>query len=666
MQPRRRHNGVLKMYHFPMGSKGLNSVLRGVFAAGAIAALTCLGAANRHSHKWRSPVIGFVAGYSDPTFAYNDGSGSGNLLIYPRNSFTGTVSISISRAIASGQGYNPIPGTVTIHAPSSASIMGTSTVSVPISFTWTSWPIGNYEAIATLSANGAATFHAPLLVAVKSTHAMVLTWHNDGLRTGQNPLETALSLATVGSSHFGKLFSHTLDGPIEAQPLYVPSVFVNGAFHDVVYVATMNDKVYAFDANSASGVNASPLWTADVGPVAPAGNGGGGDQYNQGEVSTPVIDLATNSIYCLTKNTDVNGSYNLLHALDLSTGHEKAPGPVRINATINGTVGGVNGQVIFQPLEQYQRCGLLLLNGVVYVAFGGLDGDPGPCRGWVMGYNAKTLAQTCSFNTTPDAGQGSQTAFAGGGIWMSGAGPATDGTYLYVATGNGDFDANQTGGKDYGDTVIKLLPHGTALQVADYFTPFDQQSLNDQDLDLGSSNPMLLPQTGTLPLLLQLGKDGTVYILNRRNMGKFNASSDHVVQEFASNTGGFHVTPVYYNNAVYFSSDGGPLNGYAVTNSGLGSSPFGTSPESFDEASPSVSYNNKLANPAASAIIWIVEHGNNAVLHAYAASNLSEIYSSGNNSADTAGSYMKFGTPTVANGKVYLGCDGELDVYGLH
>lgn len=494
-------------------------------------------------------------------------------------------------------------------------------------------------------------------------NAPVVQWHNDRSASGVYPFETSLTTSNVNSATFGKLFQYSTDGPAEAQPLYVPQVAIAGkGTHNVVYVATMNDKVYAFDADSNTGANANPLWVTNVGPYVPAHTGGNGDAYNQGVVSTPAIDLATNTMYVFSKNMSGSSVVFKIHALDITSGVEKLGGPYTVQASVKGTKGGVNGEVDLVASEQYQRCGLLLLNGILYVGIGGIVGDNPPDRGWILGFQASTLHHVISYTTAPDAGIGSQTADAGGAIWMSGAAPSTDGKYLYVATGNGDFNAN-AGGNDYSDSVLKLAPSGNTMQVVDYFTPSNEQALSNQDLDVGSSNPIIVTPAGISGfLIVQLSKYGTRYVLNPSAMGKFNAGGDHIVQE--THTGGtVRSAPVYFNGVLYYDFDGGPLTGYRVTSSGLGGV-IGTTSARFQEANPSITCNNKASNVASTAIVWIVENAGTAVLHAYQASNLKELYNSAT-TRDQAGGFMKFNTVTIADGRVFVNCTNGLYVYGL-
>ena len=603
--------------------------------------------------------------YQPTTFGTADLQGQGELKITPENGFTGQITVTLSLNI-SGQagGFSPVPSTVQVTAPNSPVTLGANSIDTPIDFTWSSWSPGSYELIAILTGS-MVTVKVPIEITVisgASPSTAVLTWHNDNMRTGANPSETILNQSTVTSATFGKLYSHLTTGPIMAEPLYMPDVAIAGkGTHNTVFVATMNSYVCAFDADNASGANSGPLWTANLGPAAPPYTGGGGDSYDQGIASTPVIDSASKTLYVVTKDGSVDSASFAIHALDIGSGAEKFGGPTAINAFVSGVAGGVGGVIILQPTYQYQRVGLLLLNGVVYVGIGGLNGDTPPDRGWIVGYNATTLQQVCVYTTAPDEGSGSQTADAGASIWMSGAGLASDGTYIYCATGNGSFNA-AAGGHDYGDSVLKLEPAGGTLAIASYFSPFDQPHLSSADLDLGSGGPVLIPG-GAIPLLVQVSKDGTIYVLNRNSLGGNNSTQDQVFQEFQYPGSGFWASPAYALGNVYFAEDGGPLTGLKLGSNGLSTSAFGSSAATFYHATPTVSYNAKAASPVSTSIVWIVSSGGNAVLHAYAGNDINELYNSGT-SRDAAGGYIKFGVPTVANGKVYLPCSDGLYVYG--
>lgn len=590
------------------------------------------------------------------SFRSGDLKDTATLTLTPVNGFSGKVQVGIQTNIVEPSGFAQIPNTVTVTVPGSPVTVAGAATNTSINFAWTAWPAGSYEANAVLTSSGTSST-IPIVVTISAgvaTPSAVVTWHNDNMRTGNYSAETILTPANVATATFGKLFSHQTVGQIEAEPLYVPSVNVAGKAHNVVFVATLNAMVYAFDADNASGANANPLWTANCGPASPAGTGGGGDTFEQGIASTPVIDTNTGTMYVVSKNGSGNAAVFKLHALDITSGHEKLGGPVTISASVSGVQGGVNGTIILASPEQYQRCALLELNGTIYIGIGGLYGDTAPCRGWILGYNAASLAQTCVYTTAPDDGTGSQTAFAGASIWMSGGGIVSDGTYLYASTGNGDFDATAPG-NDYGDSVIKLQPFGATLKVVDYFTPHDQLNDENADLDVGSGAPMLIPNGGT-PYLVQPSKSGFVYIVNTKSMGGFDFNGDQDVQETNPAGSGFWSSAAYFNGRVYLAPESASLYCYTIGVKGLGSL-IGTSAENFFHATPTVS-----SNGVTNGIVWIVEGTSPATLCAYNALTMSLLYSSG--ARDAAGTFIKFCVPAVANGKVYVPCADGLYVYG--
>jgi hypothetical protein len=511
--------------------------------------------------------------------------------------------------------------------------------------------------------------------------AAVTTWHNDSARTGLNPDEPTLNPTNVNPATFGKLFAYPVDGQIYAQPLFVPNLsFPGGGVHDAVFVATENNTVYAFDAegNASGGV----LWSLSLGPAVTASEICADNvSPSFGVTGTPVIDPTTNTLYVVAKTTTAPGVYaTRLHALDLLTGAEKLGGPVTIRGSVAGTGDGSSGGFVsFDPKWQFQRAALLLSNGTVYVAFGS-HCDRGPYHGWVFGYNASNIAQRRAiFNTSPNAvtttPAGCDPEPGGGAIWMAGAGPASDGTNIFVTTGNGTFDAN-AGGRDYGDSILKLLPSGGTLAVSDYFTPFDQSSLNCTDADLGSSGPVLLPtQGGPNPsLLLQTTKTGKLYLVNRTtgSMGTFNAgctagpSCDRIVQEIpGAVAGGAWSTPAVFNNSAYVGGVGDVIKSFAITNGVLATAPFAETPTSFAYPGTTPSISASQSDPSGTGIVWALENaGGQAVLHAYAAADLHELYSSGLRPSDGTGGYINFTVPTVAAGKVFVGTRSELAVYG--
>jgi hypothetical protein len=502
----------------------------------------------------------------------------------------------------------------------------------------------------------------------------VTTYHNDNSRSGQNTSETVLAPANVNVNQFGKLFSQAVDGYVYAQPLYLPNVSIPGkGTHNVVYVATEHDSVYAFDADSTSGGNSSPLWrTSFIDPahgittVSSADVGCSDLVPEIGITSTPVIDTGTGTLYVVAK-TKENGSFvQRLHALDVATGAEKFGGPIVIRARVRGTGDGSrNGIIKFDALREGQRPGLLLQNGNVYIAWAS-HCDIGPYHAWVTTYDIATLAQTGVWNSTPNGGLG--------GAWQSGAGLAGDATFnAYLATGNGTFDAN-LGGRDFGDTVLKLRPPAlNRLRVADWFTPYNQQQLNNEDADLGSGGVLLLPdQNGPhAHLLVQAGKEGTVYLIDRDNMGHFNPNNnDQIVQSLDGAVGGMWAMPAWWNNNVYFGGAGDYLKMFTFnTNTGLlSASPDSESGTFFGYPGPTPSIS---ANGTSSGIAWALQtdayNSGSTILHAYDATDLSkELYNSAQNSTrDDAGGAVKFTVPTVANGKVYVPAVKQLSVYGL-
>ncbi len=503
------------------------------------------------------------------------------------------------------------------------------------------------------------------------------TYHNDNLRTGQDLSETVLTLSNVNQNQFGKLFSYPIDGMAFASPLYVANVSIPGqGYHNVVYVATENDSVYAFDAD---GLSTTPLWQVSflksgVTTVPCADTGECGDILTQiGITSTPVIDQSSGTIYVVAATKEGSSTWvQRLHALDITTGAEKFGGPVVLQASLPGTGSGSSGGTLaFDPLRENQRPGLLLNGGVVYLAFGS-HGDNTPWHGWVLGYNATTLQRTMQYNATPNGN--------GGGIWQGGGGLATDATGdIYFVTSNGDFDAN-TGGVDYGDSVEKLGPSGS---VVDYFTPHDQQVMSSNNLDLGAGGPVMLVDqtTGAYPhLLITSGKNGTIYVVNRDNLGKYNASNDNqIVQSLPgvlpngnAESGNFS-TPVYFNGYVYFGAVNDTLKAFQLTNGQLSTAPTSQSATVYGVRGASFAI---CANGASNGILWALQNngasadndvGNPGVLFAYNANDLStELYDSSQaGSRDTLDNAVKFSIPLVANGKVFVAGQTQLTAFGL-
>src|SRR5438309_2535197 len=486
----------------------------------------------------------------------------------------------------------------------------------------------------------------------------VFTYHNDLARTGQNVNETILTPGNVTSTTFGKQFADPVDGYVYAQPLYVANVAIpNQGTHNVVYVATENDTVYAFDADA----QGAPLWQTSLlvngGSAVPSTDLNCSDLTPViGVTATPVIDPTTNTLYVVAKSKEglptAPAYVQRLHALDIATGAEKFGGPVTIEATASGTGAGGNGTTLtFNPLRQLNRPGLTLVNGVVYIAFGS-HCDVDPYHGWLLGYDAGNLSQVEVFVTTPNGSRGA--------IWQSGGSIAVDSSNtLYIMTGNGTFDADLPNGMDFGDSVLRLAP--PSLAVADYFTPFNEANLELTDMDLGSGAPVVLPDqvNAAAPhLLVAAGKEGTIYLLNRDNLGRFcrGCPSDlQIVQSIRAALGVHFGTPAYWNDTVYFLAAHDVLKAFSISGGMLSTSPTSqaTTKFAFPGATVSVS-----ANGAADGIVWAVQTDayaslGPAVLHAYDAIDVrNELYNStqAGGGRDTMGPAVKFAVPTVVNG----------------
>jgi uncharacterized protein (TIGR03437 family) len=484
----------------------------------------------------------------------------------------------------------------------------------------------------------------------------VLTYHNDLARTGQNLNETLLTPASVSSGQFGQLFSYPVDGQVYTQPLYLPGVIILGnGIHNVVYVATEHDSVYALDADNAL---AAPLWYVSfLNPAQGVTTASAADLEcssiapEVGITGTPVIDPASGTLYVVAMTEEgPDGNYvQRLHALDVTTGVERPGSPVEIQASVPGSGNGTN-TVPFEPWLYKERAGLLFLNGVVYTAWSS-HCDSGNYHGWIIGYDAKTLQQSAVFSDTPDWDAGS--------FWQGGAGLAADSSgNIYGVSANGTFDAN-TSGPDLGESILKLST-GKSIAIADYFTPYNAKELSDKDLDLGSSGALLLPDgagSAAHPHLLVAGsKSGTVYLLDRDNMGHFQPNGDvQIVQSLTGAVGPLFGIPTYFNNTVYFSSAHDQVKAFSVQNGLLSALPVSASAATFAMLGtvPSIS-----ANGVANGILWTIDPAGQ--LHAFDAADLTHQLYQGN-----AGSYVKFSTPTIANGKVYVGTLDSVVAFGL-
>jgi Big-like domain-containing protein len=494
----------------------------------------------------------------------------------------------------------------------------------------------------------------------------VLTQHNDNTRSGLNANEVLLTPANVNVNTFGKLFTQNVDGQIAGQPLYVSQILMgDGLVHNVVFVATQNNTVYAFDADSTQGNNANPIWSVNLdngGTPDPISDYGcTGTHYTEiGIMGTPVIDPGLTTIYVVAKTvtgTGPSAARNFsLHALDIANGSELLGGPVGIT----GTAPSGNGSGTFNPVYQMQRPALLLQNGVVYVGFGGNGCDEYAYNGWLFAYNSQTLQQEAAFLITPDGTRGS--------IWQGGSGPAVDEYgYIYVATANGTYDGPSQH-NDFGDTVLKMSWNGGVFGMEDYFTPYNQSALANRDLDLGSAGPLILPdQPGLYPHeLVAGGKQGTLYLVNRDDMGGFNSQTDNVIQEIpkavvSELTG----VPTYWNNSVYVAGEGDYIKQFALVNGLLSSAPVSETPISFTGFGPAST--SITANGNTNAILWAIQHSTPA-LYAFDPTNLANEFWNSTQAAklrDKLVPVMRFVTPTISNGKVYVSGSSALAVYGL-
>src|SRR6266852_8182172 len=526
-----------------------------------------------------------------------------------------------------------------------------------------------------------------LLVTLCYGQVSVLTQRNDLARDGLNANETALTLSSVSVGNFGKLFNLPVDGYVYAQPLYVPNVAIPGnGTHNVVYAATQHDTLFAYDAD---GQTLQPLWKDDLGalgcpggwtctPVPYTDNPGVDDIVPEvGITSTPVIDPSAGTIYVVAKTRQTSGNTTnyvyQLHALDITTGAERGGSPVVIQGQVAGSGNpNSNGFLVFSPRYSLQRAGLTLVNNGIYIGFGSWGDAGGDWHGWIFGYDKSTLAQLTVFSVTPNGNEGR------GGVWMHGAGLAADSAgYLYLSTANGAFD----GIANYGDSFLKLAT--PSLTVSDYFAPYNQQTLDTGDLDVASGSVTLLPDTaGTAQhphIMIGCGKNGAIYVLDRDSMGHFNSAGDtQIIQELLNVIGGTPVDPLssnyvancfgsaaYWQGHVYFGGVGDSLKMFNFSNGLLSSSAVSQSASVYGGmgTNPSLS-----ANGVTNGIVWTNEsvYDGTAVLHAYDATNLSsEIYNSSNVPSDAAGAQVKFTVPTIANGKVYVGTQTSVAVYGL-
>jgi hypothetical protein len=500
----------------------------------------------------------------------------------------------------------------------------------------------------------------------------VVTYKNDLARTGQNLKETVLTPANVNAASFGKLRSLATDGKVDAQPLFLSALEVAGTMHNVLFVATEHDSVYAFDAD-----NGSTLWHVSLlGPGESPSDSRGCSQVTPviGITSTPVIDRsagAHGALYVVAMSNA--GSYHQrLHALDVTTGAELFGGPTEISARYHAPGGGVRS---FDPGQYEERAALLLSRGTIYTSWTS-HCDRAPYTGWIIAYSQTTLAQTGVLNVAPN-GTGSGYASAGPAIWMSGGGPAADSAgSVYLLTGNGAFettlDAQGFPDKgDFGNSYLKVSSASGGLHVTDYFTMYDEPSESAADTDLGSGGAMLLPDLTdadgtTRHLAVGAGKSGALYVVNRDAMGKFSATGNNIWQELpGALAGGIWSTPAWFDGTLYYGPVGRGVLAFTARSARFSSTPASQSASSFryPGTAPAIS-----ANGTANAILWAHENSDPAVLHAYDARNLArELYNSSQAAGgrDHFGAGNKFITPTIVAGKVFVGTQSGVAVFGL-
>jgi outer membrane protein assembly factor BamB len=538
--------------------------------------------------------------------------------------FSGAISMKIT-GIPSGVTVSQ--SSFTVRAGSSQTVQFTAAGTAP-------------SASATVQFQGAAggsihTVTSPIVISpvVTRSGTDVVTYHFDNGRTGLNPHEYSLAPVTVTNSNFGLIRVLPADGMVHGQPLYLSQLMIGRAAYNVVFAVTEHDSVYAFNADTGT-----QIWHTSVLGAGETTS----DDHGCGQISPEI-------------------------ALDVTNGKELAGSPVEIRATYPGNgAGSSNGKVVFDPGQYAERAGLLLMNGTIYLGWTS-HCDEDPYTGWLMAYNEATLKQTSVIDLTPNGSEGS--------IWMAGGGLAGDSSgNIYFLDANGSFDTtlNAKGFPaqgDFGNGLLKVSAHG-ALAVADYFEPYDTVDLSNSDTDLGSGGVIVLPdQTDssgkTRHLVVGAGKNATIYLADRDNMGKFNASGNSALyQEVDGAIGGVWSMPAYFNGTVYYGAVDDTIKAFPFTKARLPNSPPVQSANSFPYpgTTPAVSALNTT-----NGIVWAVENSYPAVLHAYDAKTLQELYNSNQapNGRDNFGDGNKFITPAIADGRVFIGTQSGVAEFGL-
>jgi immunoglobulin I-set domain protein len=648
------------------------------------------------SYQWQKNSANIsgatAASYTTPAAVSGDNGATFRVVV--TNSVTSITSTSATltvtaAAVVPSITTQPVNQTVNVGQTATFSVVAAGTA--PLSYQWqknsaniSGATAASYTTPATVSGDTGATFRVIVTNSVNSTTSNsatltvnavvsvgtdVTTYHNDIARTGQNTTETLLTQANVNSTTFGLLRNLAVDGLVDAEPLYLSQFSVGGVAHNVVFIATEHDSVYAFDSDTGA-----QLWKVSLlgsGETTSDNRSCGQVSPEIGVTSTPVIDRAAGAhgiLYAVAMSKNSTSYFQRLHALDLTTGAELEGGPVTVQATYPGT--GENssgGQVVFDPKQYKERAALLLLNGVIYTSWAS-HCDIQPYTAWIMGYNETTLAQTSVLNLTPNGSEGS--------IWQSGGGLAADPQgNIYALMANGTFDTtldtnNFPNKQDYGNGFVKISTTNGSLKVADYFDMMNTVSESGGDVDLGSGGPMVLPDqsygtAGTLNLAVGAGKDGNLYVVNRNSLGKFSLTANQVYQELpGALPNGIWGVPAYFNNTVYYCDVNGTLKSFSISNGKLSTTPVQTAASFiYPGVLPSVS-----ANGTSNGIVWAIENTGTAVLHAFAANDLTqELYNSNQaaNSRDHFGSGNKYITPMIADGKVFAATANSVAVFGL-
>jgi uncharacterized protein YjdB len=667
-------------------------------AAGATQQFTATGTYSDNSTKnttasvtWKSSntafatigaATGLATGVAAGTTQITATQGS---VVSPNDPLTVSTTTATLQSIAVTPGLPSIGIGNTVQFTATGTYSDNSTKNITTSVTWKSSAtafasIGAATGLATGVAVGTTEITAtlgsvvspndPLSVTLTSSNASdVVTHHYDAMRSGANTHELTLTPTNVNSTTFGKVAEFGVDGQIDGQILYLNQVAIPTAgTKNVLYFATQNDSVYAVDTDSVTGATAAVLWRttahpAGETPLTTADTGCG--YFNLiGIISTPVIDRSGNAIYVVAASRDSGGTtHHRLHALDLTNGNELFGGPTEITATFPGKGGNSNGTTVtFLANRQQERAALLESGGNIYTAWSGYFGDCGNYSAWVIAYSAATLQQTGVIDLVPST--------SGAGIWLGGGGPAADAAgNVYFPTGNA-FGGNTPGiSNDYGDTFVKLGP-GVPLTVADYFAPSNAIRDDNLDEDFGSAAALLLPDlvdsgSVTRHLAVVAGKDGTMYVVDRNNMGQYSSIANNVYQEFASDGHENFSSPVYFNGSVYIGPSGLPLKAFSVSNAKLSASPTSQSAFAFGSNGtvPSVS-----ANVNTNGIVWALDY-ESRTLFSYDATNLNTVLYTSAQAANGRDSFSNVGghfiTPMVANGKVYIGTGTTVAVFGL-